>query len=112
MKIAFTTSGKDISSKIDARFGRTDYIQILDENMQVIEILDNTSIAQEAHGAGPKTAQKLYKLKADILITGNGPGGNALSVIQRGETKIYIGAADLTVEEAYFAYKENKLSLM
>ncbi len=112
MKIAFTTTGKEISSKIDARFGRTDYIQILDKDMQVLEIIDNTDIAQEAHGAGPKTAQKLFELQVDIIITGNGPGGNALSVIQRGNTKIYIGAADLSVEEAFSAFKENKLSLM
>ncbi len=112
MKIAFTSTGKEMSSKIDARFGRTDYILVLDDSTKNIDIIDNTAIANEAHGAGPKTAQKIFEVKADVIITGNGPGGNALTVLKKSATKIYIGAGDMSVEEAYQKYLENKLSEM
>ncbi len=112
MKLAFTTTGMDFQSLIDPRFGRTDYILIYDSESENIEVLDNSEIAQEAHGAGPKTAQKISGLGIDALITGNGPGGNAYTVLEKTGIKIYIGAGDMSVADAYAAFKENKLSEM
>ncbi len=109
MKIAFTAKGKDWSSSMDPRFGRTEYFLIYDEEKDKIEFIDNSEANQEAHGAGPKTAQKLFDLGAQVLITGNGPGGNAASVLDKMELKIYIGAGDMTVKAAYEAYKNNQL---
>jgi predicted Fe-Mo cluster-binding NifX family protein len=109
MRIAFTTKGTDWDTKIDPRFGRTEYFFVYDEQSKNIEHIDNTDSANDAHGAGPKTAQKLFDLKADVLITGNGPGGNAATVLEKAGTEIYIGAGEMTVKEAYEAYKTNKL---
>lgn len=110
MKIAFTTKGTDWDSNMDPRFGRTEYIFIYDEEKEEISSVDNTAIAGVSHGAGPQTAQKLFELSPDILITGNGPGGNAARVLQNSNIKIYIGAGDMTVKEAYDAFKEGKLT--
>ncbi len=109
MKIAFTAKGKDWSSSMDPRFGRTEYFLIYDEEKDKIEFIDNSEANQEAHGAGPKTAQKLFDLGAQVLITGNGPGGNAASVLDKMGLKIYVGAGDMTVKAAYEAYKNNQL---
>jgi predicted Fe-Mo cluster-binding NifX family protein len=109
MKIAFTSKGKDLDSIVDARFGRCDYILIYDDQTKEIEIIENTDSSQEAHGAGPKTAQKLFSAKIDVLITGNGPGGNAAKVLERANLKIFIGAADKTINEALASYKDNLL---
>ena len=109
MRIAFTTKGPDWSSKIDSRFGRTDYLILYGEENNKIETVDNRAIANEAHGAGPQTAQKLIGLKPDILITGNGPGGNAASVLKKSNIKVFIGAGEMTVKEAYDAYQKNLL---
>ncbi|MFP4548279.1 MAG: NifB/NifX family molybdenum-iron cluster-binding protein [Fidelibacterota bacterium] len=110
MKIAFTSKGSTWKSIIDPRFGRTDYIVLYDEESEQMETIDNRSIQQEAHGAGPKTAQLLLENKPDVLITGNGPGGNAGRVLERGRMDIYIGAGDLTIEEAYEKYKKGELN--
>ena len=110
MKIVFTTKGTEWTSEMDARFGRTEYFLIYDDETKELTSFDNRSIEKEAHGAGTKTAQKLFDLQANVLITGNGPGGNAGSVLERTGVEIYIGAGDMTVEEAYKAYKENKLN--
>ncbi len=112
MKIAFTSTGKDMESKIDSRFGRTEFILVLDDDTKSLEVIDNSDVANDAHGAGPKTAQKLFELGTDVLITGNGPGGNAMSIIKKGRTDIYIGAGGKSIEQAYILYKENKLSKM
>lgn len=109
MKIAFTTKGTGWDSHIDPRFGRTEYLLIYDEETDRLNAFDNREIVNEAHGAGPKTAKKLFELKADILITGNGPGGNAASILDKTGVKILLGAGDMTVKEAYDAYKKDEL---
>jgi len=109
MKIAFTTKGITWDSPMDPRFGRADYLLILDEEKEEFFSVDNTDVAQVAHGAGPRTAQRLFEQKPDVLITGNGPGGNAATVLQQAKVKVYTGAGDMTVKQAYDAYKKGEL---
>ena len=109
MKIAFTTKGTEWDSQMDPRFGRTEYILVYDEETDQLNSFDNSDIANEAHGAGPKTAQKLFEFNPDVLITGNGPGGNAASILDKTGVKISLGAGDMTVKEAYTAFKDGKL---
>ncbi len=110
MKLIFTTQGTDWESSMDPRFGRTQFFFVYDEESEEIQTHDNTTIENEAHGAGPKTAQKLSEFGAQVLITGNGPGRNAAAVLQATDTKIYVGAGDMTVQEAYDAYKNGDLT--
>ena len=110
MKIAFTTKGTEWDSMMDPRFGRTEFFLVYDEEKNQFVHFDNRTIEDEAHGAGPKTAQKLFELQADVLITGNGPGGNAVKVMEKSDVKIYVGAGQLTVKEAFDAYKNNELN--
>jgi predicted Fe-Mo cluster-binding NifX family protein len=109
MKIVFTSKGTEWSSKVDPRFGRTDYFFVYNEESGEITSVDNRAIAETAHGAGPQTAQKLFELKPDVLITGNGPGGNAARVLAQGNLKIYVGAGEMTVKAAYEAYQNGTL---
>ena len=109
MKIAFTTKGTEWDSKMDPRFGRTDFLIVYDEEEDELRHYDNRSVEDEAHGAGPKTAQKMYEMKAKILITGNGPGGNAATILENLKVTTYIGAGQLSVKEAYEAYKNKEL---
>ncbi|MBN2600885.1 MAG: NifB/NifX family molybdenum-iron cluster-binding protein [Candidatus Marinimicrobia bacterium] len=109
MKIVFTSKGTDWESRIDPRFGRTDYFFVLNDDTKEVSTLDNRAIADTAHGAGPQTAQKLFELKPDVLITGNGPGGNAARVLAQSGVKIYVGAGEMTVKEAYDAYNNGSL---
>jgi predicted Fe-Mo cluster-binding NifX family protein len=110
MKIAFTTKGNSWDSMMDPRFGRTEFLLVYDEQKEELTEFDNRSIENEAHGAGPRTAQKLFELGAKVLITGNGPGGNAASVLENACVKIYVGAGQLTVKEAFDAYKNKELN--
>lgn len=110
MRLLFTSKGDSWDAAIDPRFGRTDFFFIYDEEQDQVETFDNRAIAHEAHGAGPRTAQKMSGYKIDNLITGNGPGGNAAAVIDQMGIKVITGAGGMTVKEAYEAYKKGKLT--
>jgi len=109
MIIAFTAQGTEMKSPVDPRFGRSSYFILYDEKTDQISIIDNTEVDNLSHGAGPKTAQKLIEAKVDILITGNGPGGNAARVLKETGIRTYTGAGEMSVEEAFRAYNQSKL---
>ena len=109
MKIVFTAKGTDMNAVMDPRFGRTEYFVIYDEDTKSVGSFDNRAIENEAHGAGPRTAQKMAEYGAEVLITGNGPGGNAATALKATGTEVYVGAGDMTVKEAYEAYKAGSL---
>ena len=110
MKIVFTSTGTDWDAKIDPRFGRADYLLLFDEETEQLSTIDNRSIREVAHGAGPKTAQKIFELGADILITGNGPGDHAARALEHSQIRIFINAHNLTLGEAFTSFKEGKLT--
>ena len=109
MKIAFTTKGNEWDSKMDPRFGRTEYILVYDDKEDKFDSYDNKETWILVHGAEPATAQKLFDIHPDILITGNGLGGNAAHVLEKSGVKIYIGAGDMTVQQAFEAFEHNEL---
>lgn len=109
MIIAITAQGKEWGSQVDPRFGRAKYIVFYNDETEELNIFDNSDIESVAHGAGPRTAQKIFEHKANVLITGNGPGGNAGSVLRQAKMEIYVGAGSMTVKAAYEAYKSGKL---
>ena len=109
MNIIFTSQGTDWDSNVDPRFGRTRYFFAFDDKTEEVKTVDNRSIDAEAHGAGPKTAQRLVELEANVLITGNGPGGNAAAVLGATGIEIYVGAGEMTVKQALEAYRAGDL---
>lgn len=110
MKIAFTAKGAGWDSAMDPRFGRTEFILLYNEETVVLSSVDNRSIADDAHGAGPQTAQILFDLNPDVLITGNGPGRNAAAVLKKTGVKIFTGAGDMLVRDAFETYKSGSLT--
>lgn len=110
MKIAFTATGTTWESMIDPRFGRTEFIIMFNEESNELTVIDNSAVKNDAHGAGTATAQRIFELKPDVLITGNGPGENAFSALQFLNMVIYTNAHNLTVKQAYEHYKNNALN--
>jgi len=112
MKIAFTAKDIHWNSEIDPKFGRADYLLIYDTETDTLNADDNKENANVAHGAGPKTAEKLFNYEPDVLITGNGPGGNAKRALDQGDLEVYAGANGMTIKEAYQAYQDGELNKM
>ena len=109
MKIAFTSAGPNWDSMIDPRFGRTEYIVIHDDTKEELTFIDNSAVKNEAHGAGTATSQRIFELNPDVLITGNGPGDTAAKALAHMKMKIFVGAQDLTLKQAYEKYKSGEL---
>lgn len=109
MRILFTANGGTWDSDIDPRFGRAEYLVLYDDTSDGLDVIDNRSVKDEAHGAGTATAQKVFELKPDILITGNGPGENAAFALKRLNMEIYVNAHNMKLREAYDSFREGKL---
>jgi predicted Fe-Mo cluster-binding NifX family protein len=80
MKVAISSSGPDLSSPVDPRFGRASYLLIVDSDTMAYEAVENPSIAV-ARRAGMHTAQIIADKGAQAVLTGNiGPSAfDALS---------------------------------
>ena len=94
---------------MDPRFGRMDILLTCDDKKEELVALSNSETETMAHGAGLQTAKKVLELNPDVIITGNGPGRKALEILQRSDIKIYVGAGDMSIKEAYEAFKDNRL---
>lgn len=109
MKIVFTAKGSGWDSPMDPRFGRMDILVIYDEEKDELVAVPNSETEAMEHGAGLQTAKKVLELKPDIIITGNGPGRKALEILHRSNVKMYVGAGEMSLKEAYEAFKNNEL---
>ena len=110
MKILITAQGKEWTSKMDPRFGRAPFLLTFQEESMQLEVTDNQEVQNEAHGAGTATAQKVFNLKPDIIITGNGPGGSATKVLKMWKVKIFTYSGECTIQEAYEKFKQKELN--
>jgi predicted Fe-Mo cluster-binding NifX family protein len=109
MRIAFTANGTTLDSMIEPRFGRTECIVVYDEETKELKTFDNSAIKEEAHDAGTATVQKLYEIKPDVLITGNGPVKNAAAALKHMKIQIFVNAHNMTLKQAYQNYKSGTL---
>ena len=111
MKIIFTTKGDNWESLMDPRFGRTNLLLIFNEDTNALTSISNSASELMEHGAGLQAVKKVLDLKPDVIITGNGAGEKALQLLKKSSVKMYTGAGEMSVREAYNAYKNDKLQL-
>ena len=109
MKIVFTAKGSSWDSQMDPRFGRMDILVTYDEEKDELLAVPNSETEAMEHGAGLQTSKKVLELNPDVIITGNGPGRKALEILHRSNVKMYVGAGEMSLKEAYEAFKNNEL---
>jgi predicted Fe-Mo cluster-binding NifX family protein len=69
MKVAITSTGNNLESKLDQRFGRCSYFMIYDMETKGIEFIPNPNKdAQE--GAGPASVQTVASRNVQKIISG------------------------------------------
>ncbi|MBV5309428.1 NifB/NifX family molybdenum-iron cluster-binding protein [Chromatium okenii] len=78
MKIVITSSGLDLDSAIDPKFGRCAYLALFDTDSNTFNATANPF--QDARGgAGTQTAQWVLNQNATVLLTGHcGPKASAV----------------------------------
>ncbi len=109
MKIAVTSTGTDITSEVDPRFGRAKYIIVVDSKTFDFEVLDNKENVNALKGAGIQAATMISKKGAEVLLTGF-CGPNAFKTLQAAKIGVANDASG-TVEGAVKAYLAGELPL-
>ena len=92
MKIAISSTGNNLESELDARFGRCNYFLIVEiENNKIkdFKAIENTAKDQMG-GAGIVAGEIVAKQKVDAIITAN-LGPRAFSVFEQFGIKTYQG---------------------
>ena len=89
MKIALSSSGKDLDSTLDLRFGRCPYFIIYDLDTEEFTTAENKG-AQASGGAGIAAAQQLIDESIEGVITSK-VGPNAHELLVDSNIKIYEG---------------------
>jgi len=108
MKLAVSSSGKDLDAQIDPRFGRCSYFLIIDTEDMSYEAFGNEN-ATLSGGAGIQSAQVVASKGVGALITGH-CGPNAVQALTAAGIKFYVGQTG-TVRESVESYKNGKLTL-
>lgn len=107
MKIAITATGKEISSSVDPRFGRTKFFIVVDTETNDSAAHDNAQNLNAAQGAGIQAAETVARLGAEAIITGN-VGPKAFRALNAAGIKVLL-TKDGTVADAIRKFKAGEL---
>ncbi len=92
MKIAVSSTDKNIGSNVSDVFGRCPYFiiaEIRDQKIGKTEAIENKNTSQ-MRGAGISTAQLIAEKNVNAVITGN-VGPRALDILRQFNIEIYSG---------------------
>ena len=109
MKIAVTSTGTDLDSPVDPRFGRAAFILIVDSETFKLEVLDNSENVNAFKGAGIQAASMISSNKAEILLTGF-CGPNAFKALDAAKIKVANNASG-SVRDAVTDFLDGKMPL-
>ena len=110
MKIAVTSTGQDLDSAVDPRFGRAAFILIVDTDSMDVEVLDNAENVNAFKGAGIQAATMINDKHADVLLTGY-CGPNAFKALEAANIKV-AGDVSGTVREAVQAFSTGNVAFV
>ncbi len=108
MKIAFSTSGDQLKSPLDSRFGRAPKFLVYDLEAETFAVIDNQQNLNAAQGAGIQSATTVAQSGAQALVTGH-CGPKAFQVLKAAGVKVYNCDAS-TVTEALQRFLSGKLA--
>lgn len=103
MKIAITSTGRDIDSLVDERFGRARFFVIVDPETGEYEAVDNLVNMDALQGAGVQASQEIVSRGVQWLLTGH-VGPKAFQALNAAGVSIGTGASG-TVKEAIDRFK-------
>jgi predicted Fe-Mo cluster-binding NifX family protein len=102
MRVAVPSTGDDLGSEVDVRFGRAPKFLIVDTETLSFESIENAQNLNLPQGAGIQSAQNVIQHKPDVVLTGN-CGPKAFQVFQAARIQVVIGVSG-RIQEAVQAY--------
>ena len=97
MKIAITSTGNNLKSNVDSRFGRCAYFVIYDTVSQVTEFIPNPN-RNVNEGAGPSSVHLVAKHKVSKVFSGEF-GGKVKSLFDSLNIQMVVIKENKTIEE-------------
>jgi predicted Fe-Mo cluster-binding NifX family protein len=107
MKVAVSSSGRDLNAQLDPRFGRCSYFLIIDTQDMSFEVFENEN-TDLGGGAGIQSAQFVASKGAKALITGN-CGPNAMQILSAAGVQVYVGQSGI-IKDIVESYKNAELT--
>lgn len=89
MKIAITSSGSDLKSEVDPRFGRCAYFILVETDTDEFEVIENSN-AQGMGGVGIQSGQMMANKGVKVVLTGS-CGPNAFQTLQAAGIEVVTG---------------------
>lgn len=108
MKIIVTSTGSDLTSPLDPRFGRAKYFVVVDTGTKEASVHDNVQNLNAAQGAGIQSAETASRLGAEAVITGN-VGPKAFRALNAAGIKMYLCGAG-SVADAVARFEKGELN--
>jgi predicted Fe-Mo cluster-binding NifX family protein len=96
--VAISSQGDNVSSQVDARFGRAPWFIIIDTERDGFQAVENNQNLNAPQGAGIQSAQTVANHGVNAVLTGH-CGPKAFSVLARVGIKVYAGVEG-TVSDA------------
>jgi predicted Fe-Mo cluster-binding NifX family protein len=106
MKVVVSAMGPSLDSQVDPRFGRCQYLLVVDSESMRFEALENPAVMAPG-GAGIQAAELVGKVGARAVITGN-CGPNAYQVLSAAGIDVFLGASG-SAREAIESYRRGEL---
>ncbi len=103
MKIAVSAKGTHLTDEVDPRFGRAQYILVIDTETLECEVLDNSENVNAFKGAGIQAATMIADKGAEALLTGY-CGPNAFKTLEAAGIKVVSDVSGI-VGEAVESFK-------
>ncbi len=109
MRIAVSSQGTELTSKVDPRFGRAQCFLVFDTSDGSLEVVENEQNVSAAQGAGIQAAENVVKKNVDIVVAGNF-GPKAFRALGAAGVKVALWAEG-TVSEAIELARNDKLKM-
>lgn len=106
MKIAISSSGDNLDSMLDPRFGRCQFFIFVDPESMEFESIPNESM-NAMGGAGIQAAQNVANKQVEVVLTGN-IGPNAFQTLSAAGVKVFTGLSG-TIKSVVEKYKNGEL---
>jgi len=110
VRIAIASKGRELSSQVEPRFGRAEFIIIYDTGTPEPEVLDNQETSQLTGGAGVKAAEAVVDKRVDYVISQNF-GPKALQVFKAANVKAAVISGE-TVAHAIELAQRRQLNVI
>ncbi len=107
MKLAISSTGRNLDAQIDPRFGRCSFLAIVDTDTMDLQVFDNESMNLNS-GAGIQAASFVASKGVEAVLTGN-CGPKAMQAFNEAGVKVFTGQTG-TVKAAVERFQNNQIT--